>query len=69
MIKRAVIHWFRWMIAYNLVFLAIGILWRAVDMWQFGNPHESISDTIVGCVLAGLLTDKLEEAFKEDGNT
>lgn len=60
MLKRYLIRLVCWMIAFNVILYAVAVLWRALDMWQFGNSHESISDTIAEIVIAWLLADKLE---------
>ena len=54
------------------LFVTIAALWEVIDMLQFGKPQPSISDTIIGMILAFSLTESLKlkaVLTKEDKGT
>ncbi len=42
------------------VLFAISFVWRLLEIIEFGAPQPSVSDTIVGFVMAYLIADKIK---------
>lgn len=42
------------------VLFAISFVWRLLEIIEFGTPQPSVSDTIVGFVMAYLIADKIK---------
>ena len=48
------------MFLFIVVLFAISVSWQLFEIIEFGALQPSVSDTIVGFVLAYLITDKIE---------